>query len=76
MMAAPMGTPASPGSSPLLPPRPLYEVRANAFAPRFATFFYSVSSDGERFLINEIEADTEPVINVVVNWEEAVLGAQ
>ena len=72
MMAAPMRTPASPDSSPVLPPRPLYEVRINSFHPRVGTFFYSVSNDGERFLINQVEEATEPVINVVVNWEEAV----
>ena len=76
MMAAPMRTPASPGSSPVLSPRPLYEVRVNGFTPRSGTFFYSVSNDGERFLINQIEAATEPAINVVVNWEEAVLAGQ
>ncbi len=71
-----MRTPASPGSSPVLPPRPLYEARINNVHPRVGTFFYSVSNDGERFLINQIEAATEPAINVVVNWEEAVLGGQ
>ncbi len=76
MMAATMRTPASPGSSPVLTPRPLFEVRVNSFDPRSGTFFYSVSNDGERFLINQIEAATEPVINVVVNWEEAVLSGQ
>ncbi len=76
MMAAPMRTPASPGSSPVLSPRPLYEVRVNSFAPRRGTFFYSVSNDGERFLINQIEAATEPAINVVVNWERALAVSQ
>ena len=76
MMAAPVRTPASPGSSPVLTPRLLYEVRVNSYAPRTATFFYSVSNDGEQFLINQVEAATEPVINVVVNWEEAILGGQ
>jgi hypothetical protein len=76
MMVAPMRTPASPGFSPVLPPRPLYEVRVNTLYPRWSTFFYSVSNDGERFLVNQIEAATEPGINVVVNWEEAVLGSQ
>ena len=76
MMAAPVRTPANPGSSPVLIPRPLYEVRINSYNPRAPSFFYSVSNDGERFLINQVEAATEPVINVVVNWEEAVLSGQ
>jgi len=76
MMAAPVRTPASPGSSPVLTPQPLYEVRVNGFAPRTGTFFYSVSNDGERFLINQVEAATEPVINVVVNWERALAVSQ
>ena len=76
MMAAPVRTPAIPGSSPVLTPRPLYEVRVNSFDPRAGVFFYSVSNDGERFLINQIEEVTEPVINVVTNWEEAVLVGQ
>lgn len=70
MMAAPMRTPVSPGSSPVLSPRPLFEVRVNGFHPGSGTFFHSVSNDGERFLINHIEATTEPVINVVANWEK------
>ena len=76
IMAAPIRTPASPGSSPVLLPRPLYEVRVNSYHPRASMFFYSVSNDGERFLINQVEEVTEPVINVVVNWEEAFLGGQ
>ena len=59
MMAAPMRTPTSPGSSPVLPPRPLFEARINHVHPRVGTLFYSVSNDGERFLINQIEAATE-----------------
>jgi len=76
MMAAPMRTPVSPGSSPVLPPRPLFEARINHVHPRVGTFFYSVSNDGERFLINQIEVATEPVINVVVNWERALALSQ
>jgi len=73
MMVAPKRTPVSPGSSPVLPPRTLYEIRVNTFYPGFGTFFYSVANDGERFLINQIGGFDEPVINVFANWEEATL---
>ncbi len=76
MMAAPVRTPASPGSSPVLTPQPLYEARINHTHPRVGTLFYSVSNDGERFLINQIEVATEPVINVIVNWERALAVSQ
>ncbi len=76
MMAAPVSPSPSPGGSPVLAPRPLFEVRANAYAPRSGIFFYSVSSDGERFLISHVEASTEPVIHVLVNWEATALGGQ
>ncbi len=72
MMVARVRTPPDPGSSPVVDPQPLFDVRANSFAPFWGTSFYDVSGDGERFLINQVETATEPVINVVVNWEEEV----
>ncbi len=75
-MAARVRTPPGPGSSPVVDPQPLFEVRAVGYAPFFGTFFYDVSGDGKRFLINTVDAATEPVIHVVVNWEEMVPGGQ
>ncbi len=72
MMVARVRTPPDPGSSPVVDPQPLFDVRVNSFAPFWGTSFYDVSGDGERFLINQVETATEPVINVVVNWEEEV----
>jgi len=56
--------------------KPLFEVRANTYDPASSTFFYSVSRDGQRFLINHVDASSEPVLNVVVNWEQAVLSGR
>ncbi len=71
-MAAQVRTPPSPGLSPVVDPQPLFEVRVNGASPVLGIFFYDVSGDGERFLINQVDTGTEPVINVVVNWEEEV----
>jgi hypothetical protein len=49
--------------------KPLFEVRANGFHPASGTFFYSVSRDGRRFLIDYVDSTSEPVLNFVVNWE-------
>ena len=76
-MAARVRTPPGPGSSPVVDPQPLFEVRVNGAAPSLGWYFYDVSGDGERFLINAVDdTATEPVINVVVNWEEIVPGGQ
>jgi Tol biopolymer transport system component len=50
---------------------PLFEVRVNSFHPGTGTYFYSVSNDSQRFLINHIDAASEPVLNVIVNWQQA-----
>jgi hypothetical protein len=50
---------------------PLFEVRVNGFHPGTGTYFYSVSNDSQRFLINHIDAASEPVLNVIVNWQQA-----
>jgi len=70
MMAARVRTPPGPGSSPVVDPQPLFEVRVNSTASSLGRYFYDVSGDGERFLINQVDTGTEPVIHVVVNWEE------
>ena len=70
MMAARVRTPPGPGSSPVVDPQPLFEVRVNSTSPTLGRYYYDVSGDGERFLINQVDTGTEPVIHVVVNWEE------
>ena len=72
MMAARVVTPPGPGSSPVVDPRPLFETRVNSYAPFIGAFFYAVSGDGERFLINAVDSSSDAVINVVVNWEKIV----
>jgi len=52
-------------------PQPLFEVRANSYHPATGTFFYAVSPDGQRFLVNHIENTDDPVLNIVTNWEQA-----
>ncbi len=78
MMSVPVSVRAS-GTAPVLEigaPKPLFNVRSNAFHPASSTFFYSVSKDGQRFLINHVDAASEPVLNVIVNWAQAVAGGQ
>ncbi len=72
MMAARVRTPPGPGSSPVVDPRPLFEARVNAYAPVPSTFFYDVSGDGSRFLINVVDERSDAVLNVVVNWQTIV----
>ena len=69
----------APGAVPALEiglPEPLFEVRANSYEPSTSTFFYSVSKDSQRFLIDQVEAASEPVLNVIVNWEQTVVGGK
>ena len=53
-------------------PVPLFQVRANGFNPATGTFFYAVSSDAQRFLINHVDVAEEPVLNIVVNWQQTL----
>ena len=55
-------------------PKPLFKARVNAYAPITSTLFYSVSKDGQQFLINHVDSNAEPVLNVIVNWQRALLG--
>lgn len=72
IMAAPVRTPLGPGSSPVGDARALFTSRINNYFPYLGTFFYDVSADGERFLVSVVDADSDPVIHVIVNWEEAI----
>jgi len=56
------------------PPKPLFKARVNSYAPITSTLFYSVSKDGQQFLINHVDSNAEPVLNVIVNWQRALLG--
>ncbi len=81
LMAAPVRVGLGPGSGAATvfetgAPKPLFNVRVNSFHPAVGTFFYSVSKDGQRFLINHVDAASEPVLNVIVNWAQAVAGGQ
>ena len=53
------------------PAEPLFETVINSFHPATGTFFFAVSEDGQRFLVNHREGPGEPVLNVVVNWRRA-----
>jgi eukaryotic-like serine/threonine-protein kinase len=72
MMSAPVSTPAHPGASPVGEPTALFEVRSNTFAPAQGTYLYDVSADGQRFLIDVFDEQSEPALNIVVNWERAI----
>ncbi len=81
LMAVPVRVGPRPAPSPVPvfdfdPPKPLFEVRANTYDPASSTFFYSVSKDGQRFLIDHVDAASAPVLNVIVNWAQAVAGGQ
>jgi eukaryotic-like serine/threonine-protein kinase len=53
-------------------PKPVFEVRANDWHPAYSTFFYTPTANNLRFLINHIEGTDDPVLNVVVNWDNAL----
>jgi serine/threonine protein kinase/WD40 repeat protein len=79
LMAVPLkaGLRLAPGSASEFdfdPPRPLFQVRANTYGPTASTFFYMVSKDSQRFLIDHVESAAEPALNMVVNWEQAFGG--
>ncbi len=76
IMAAKVRAPLDPGTSPVVDAQPLFQVRVNSYAPNEGTFFYDVSADGEQFLINTVDEVTEPVMNVVVNWEGVISGSR
>jgi hypothetical protein len=55
-------------------PKPLFDLDAVSFVQQNNEFAYSVSADGQRFLVN---ASVKPVttrLNVIVNWEASVSG--
>jgi Tol biopolymer transport system component len=72
-------SPVSSGGLPIFAtaaPEPLFQEQFNNFHPAIGTFFYSVSADGKRFLVNHIDTTEDPVLNVVVNWQRAFGVAQ
>ena len=73
MMSAPVSVLGSAAGSSLEigTPLPLFKTRVNAHAPISSTLFYSVGKNGQRFLINHVDSNAEPVVNVIVNWQNA-----
>ena len=64
-----------PGSRPVFEvgaPKPLFAARLTSFVIQRNAFSYSVSADGQRFLMNTQVSVVEPTLNVIVNWEKAV----
>ena len=57
-------------------PDPLFKARVNAYAPISSTLFYAVGKDGQRFLIDHVDSNIEPVVNVIVNWRQASSGSR
>jgi hypothetical protein len=49
--------------------RPLFEFSTIVTNTTANAFSYSPSADGQRFLIKAIAGDSQPVLNVIVNWE-------
>jgi hypothetical protein len=43
----------------------------NVFHTATGTFFYAVSEDGQRFLVNRMDGPEAPLLNIVVNWRRA-----
>jgi len=68
---AELGSSAGPPVIEFSRPEALFDLRVNGFHPATGTFFYAVSADRERFLINHVDNEEEPVLNVVVNWRRA-----
>jgi dipeptidyl aminopeptidase/acylaminoacyl peptidase len=51
-------------------PKPLFAARLISFVIQSNAFSYSVSADGQRFLMNTQVSVVEPTLNVIVNWEK------
>jgi hypothetical protein len=47
-------------------PRVLFQTRITA--PNYALFQYDVTSDGKRFLINSLPADSASPLTLLINW--------
>jgi dipeptidyl aminopeptidase/acylaminoacyl peptidase len=53
-------------------PKPLFEPRVSAVFPSITTY-YSVTGDGQRFLVNTLVGESTPVpFTVVLNWAAAL----
>jgi serine/threonine protein kinase len=52
-------------------PKPLFDIRANDWHPAFGERFYAPTSDSQRFLADRVDATSDPVLNVILNWERA-----
>jgi hypothetical protein len=43
----------------------------NIFHTATGTFFYAVSRDDQRFLVNRLDGPGAPLLSIVVNWRRA-----
>ena len=54
----------------------LFDARINSVHPVGGTFFYSVSTDGQRFLLDRVDSPSEPVLKAIANWQQAFAKAK
>jgi hypothetical protein len=52
-------------------PKPLFAFRGRTNLAQSNAFAYSVAANGERFLVNVPVNTSEPMLNIIVNWEKA-----
>lgn len=70
LMVARVQTSPTDGASPVMDPEPLFSAQINSFWPFYGVFFWDVSRDGQRFLIDAVEPGTNPIIYVVTGWDD------
>ena len=51
--------------------KPLFDIRVNDWHPAFGERFYAPTSNSQRFLADHVDATSDPVLNVILNWERA-----
>jgi Tol biopolymer transport system component len=59
------------GETPFEPATLLFRSTINSFHPATGTSFYTVTPDGQSFIVNHLRTDREPVVNFVTNWRNA-----
>jgi hypothetical protein len=70
-----VAVPIQPESRPVFKadaPKPLFAFRGRSYLAQSNAFAYSVATNGERFLVNVPVNTSEPMLNIIVNWEKAV----
>jgi eukaryotic-like serine/threonine-protein kinase len=53
-------------------PRKLFEASAERYILQNNVWTYSPHPDGKRFLVNALTETSEPTVNVITNWQQAV----